>query len=142
MSPEPLVYLSGHYSFLYVCRSPQKGAVLHTYGEKHKVTVHRSLLRRKAYLQWGAAAWFPKDHPDVTVITVSAEPSKIHEKMFVFIPFLLNIRHSDVSCSAGIFYVTMLCYYVMLLCYVTMLCTAEKLFCNKLYLENKAGCKQ
>ena len=113
MSPEPLVYLSGHYSFLYVCRSPQKGAVLHTYGEKHKVTVHRSLLRRKAYLQWGAAAWFPKDHPDVTVITVSAEPSKIHEKMFVFIPFLLNIRHSDVSCSAGIFYVTMLCYYVM-----------------------------
>ena len=44
---------------MYVCRSPQKGALLHTYGETHKVTVHRAPGRQKAYIQWGAA-WFPK----------------------------------------------------------------------------------
>jgi len=125
-SPEPLVH-----SFLYVCRSPQKGAVLHTYGEKHKVTIHRALRRQKAYVQWGAA-WFPTDHPDVTVISVSTETSKLHEKKFVFIPFLLNIMyilHTDVSCSTGIFY-------------VNMLCMAKNLFYNKLYVKKKTGCKQ
>ena len=45
--------------FMYVCRSPQKGALLHTYGEKHKVTVHGAPHRRKAYIQWDLA-WFPK----------------------------------------------------------------------------------
>jgi len=45
--------------FMNVCRSPQKEALLHTYGEKHKVTVHGAPRRRKDYMQWGAA-WFPK----------------------------------------------------------------------------------
>jgi len=44
---------------MHVCRSPQKGALLHTYGEKHKITVHGAPRRRKACIQWGAA-WFPK----------------------------------------------------------------------------------
>jgi hypothetical protein len=47
------------HSCTFVCRSPQKGALLHTYGENHKVTVYGDLHRRKAYVQWGAA-WFPK----------------------------------------------------------------------------------
>jgi len=47
------------HSFMYVCRSPQKGALLHTYGEKCKVTVHGATCRQKAYKQWGAA-WLPK----------------------------------------------------------------------------------
>ena len=58
-SPEPLVYFSFIHSFMYVCQSPQKGDLLHTYGEKHKVTVHGAPRRWKAYMQWGAA-WFPK----------------------------------------------------------------------------------
>jgi len=47
------------HSFMYVCQSPQKGALLHTYGEKHKVTVHGAPRRWKACIQWGAA-WFHK----------------------------------------------------------------------------------
>jgi len=47
------------HSFMYVCRSPQKGTLLHTCGEKHKVTVHRAPHTQKVYIQWGAA-WFPK----------------------------------------------------------------------------------
>jgi hypothetical protein len=43
---------STFHSFKYVCRSPQKGALLHTYGEKHKVTVHGAPCRQKAYIQW------------------------------------------------------------------------------------------
>ena len=58
-SPEPLVYFSFIHSFMYVCRSPQKEALLHTYGEKYMVTIHGAPRRRKAYIQWGAA-WFPK----------------------------------------------------------------------------------
>jgi len=46
------------HSFMYVCWSPQKGALLHTYGEKHKVTIHGAPRRQKAYIQWGAA-WIP-----------------------------------------------------------------------------------
>ena len=57
-SPEPLVYLFNHL-FMHVCRNPQKGALLHTYGEKHKVTAHAAPRRRKAYILW-RAAWFPK----------------------------------------------------------------------------------
>jgi hypothetical protein len=52
-SPESLVYL-----FMYVCRSPQKGALLQN-GEKHLVTIHLAPRRWKAYIQWGVA-WFPK----------------------------------------------------------------------------------
>ena len=58
-SPEPLVYFSFIHSFMYVCWSPQIGALLCTYGKKHEVTIHRAPRRRKAYIQWGAA-WFPK----------------------------------------------------------------------------------
>jgi len=47
------------HSFMYVCRIPQKGALLHTYGEKQKVTVHGAPRGRKAYTQRGAA-WFPQ----------------------------------------------------------------------------------
>jgi len=56
--PEPLAYFSFIHSFMYICRSPQKGALLHTYGEKHKVTVHGAPRGQKAYIQWGAG-WFP-----------------------------------------------------------------------------------
>jgi len=58
-SPEPLIYFLLINSCMYVCQSPQKGSLLHTYGEKHKVTIHGAPRRRKAYIQWGAA-WFPK----------------------------------------------------------------------------------
>jgi len=58
-SPEPLVYFSFIHSFMYVCRSPQKGTLLYTYGEKHTVTVHGAPRRRKAYIKWDAA-WFPR----------------------------------------------------------------------------------
>jgi len=58
-SPEPLVYFSFIHSFMYVCQSPQKGALLHTYGKKHKVTIDGAPRRWKAYMQWGVA-WFPK----------------------------------------------------------------------------------
>ena len=51
-SPEPLIYFSLIHSFMYVCRSPQKGALLRTYGEKYKVTVHGAPRKRKAYIQW------------------------------------------------------------------------------------------
>jgi len=53
-SPVPLVY----FSFMSVCRSLQKGALLQN-GQKHKVTVHGAPRREKAYIEWGAA-WFPK----------------------------------------------------------------------------------
>jgi hypothetical protein len=43
---------------MYVCQSPQKGALLHTYGEKHMVTAHGAPHRQKTYIQWGVA-WFP-----------------------------------------------------------------------------------
>jgi len=61
-SPELLIYL-----FMYVCQSPQKGALLQN-GEKHKVTVHGTPRRRKAYIQWGAA-WFPKGIINDTAIS-------------------------------------------------------------------------
>ena len=83
---------STFHSFIPVCllETPKRSPP--AYGEKHKVTVHGAPRRQKAYIQWGVA-WFPKDHPDVTLITVSTEPSKLHEKMVVFIPFLLNIMY-------------------------------------------------
>ena len=57
-SSEPLVYFSFIHSFMYVCRSPQKGALPRKRG-KHLVTIHGAPRRRKAYIQWGAA-WFPR----------------------------------------------------------------------------------
>jgi len=56
---ESLVYFSLIHSLMYVCRSPQKGALLPTYGEKYKVAIHGAPRRQKAYIQWGAA-WFLK----------------------------------------------------------------------------------
>jgi len=44
---------------MYICHSPQKGAVLHTYGKKCKATFHGATRRWKAYIQWGVP-WFPK----------------------------------------------------------------------------------
>jgi len=58
-SPEPLVYFLFIHSFMYVCQSPQKGTLLHTCGEKHKVIVHKAPRRQKAYIQWGVAR-FPR----------------------------------------------------------------------------------
>jgi len=40
-SPEPLVYFSFIHSFIHVCQSPQKGALLHMYGEKHMWSVQK-----------------------------------------------------------------------------------------------------
>jgi len=54
---------------MYVCQSPQKAALLHTYAEKHKVTIHGAPRRRKAYIQCGVA-WFPKE----TVTTLLSLP--------------------------------------------------------------------
>ena len=44
-------FLSFIHSFMYICWSPQKGALLHTCGEKHKVTIHGAPRRRKACIQ-------------------------------------------------------------------------------------------
>jgi len=41
---------------MYVCWSPQKGALL--YGEK-QVTIHGAPRRWKVYIQWGVA-WLPR----------------------------------------------------------------------------------
>jgi hypothetical protein len=64
-SPEPMVYFSFIHSFMYVCRSPQKGALLHIYGEKHKVTVHGAPRRWKAYIQW-SGTWFTEEEKNVS----------------------------------------------------------------------------
>jgi len=53
-------------SFMYVCRSPQKGALLHTH-RINTVTVHGAPRRRKAYIQCGAA-WFRKGIVNDTAI--------------------------------------------------------------------------
>jgi hypothetical protein len=48
------------YSFIHSCMSagvPKSSPP--TQGEKHKVAVHGTPSRQKAYIQWGAA-WFPK----------------------------------------------------------------------------------
>jgi len=37
---------SSIHSFMYVCQGPQKGALLHAYGEKHKVIFHGAPRRR------------------------------------------------------------------------------------------------
>jgi len=55
----PSLELLVYFSFMYISQSPQKGVPLHTYGEKHTVTVHGAPRRRKAYMKWGAA-WFPR----------------------------------------------------------------------------------
>jgi hypothetical protein len=62
-SPEPLVYI-----FIHSClpESPERSPP--TYGEKHKVTIHRAPCRQKAYIQWGAA-WFPKGIVNDTAVT-------------------------------------------------------------------------
>jgi hypothetical protein len=65
--------------FMYVCRSPHKGALQN--GEKHLVTVHGAPRRRKAYIQWGAA-WLPKGIVNDTAISTpvpcSPQPDTFH----------------------------------------------------------------
>jgi hypothetical protein len=55
-SPVPLVYL-----FMYVCWSPQKGALPQN-GEKHKIIVHGAPRRQKAYIQRGCGLVPQEDH--------------------------------------------------------------------------------
>jgi hypothetical protein len=76
-------YWSSFHSFKYVCWSPQKGAHLNTYWEKHKVTVHRAPRRWKAYIQW-CTAWFPKG-----IITTLLSVPQLHAA-FGMIPFTLS----------------------------------------------------
>jgi len=54
LSPEPLVCLFIH-SFIHVCMPESPKMSPPTYGEKHKVTIHRPPRRWKAYTQWGVA---------------------------------------------------------------------------------------
>jgi len=77
------------HSFLYICRSPQKGVLLHKYGEKHEVTVHGAPRRRKAYIQWGAA-WFPKG-----IVTTLLSLPQCHAA-FSIVPWL-GVDQSPVS---------------------------------------------
>jgi hypothetical protein len=58
-------------------RIPQKGALLQN-GEKHTVTVHETPLRRKAYIQRGAA-WFPKGIVNDTAISSPVPCSPRHD---------------------------------------------------------------
>jgi len=58
---------------------PKKEPYLHTYGEKHKVTVHGDPPRiRKAYIQWGVP-WFPKGIVNDTAITTPVPCSPRHD---------------------------------------------------------------
>jgi len=90
-SPESLVYFSFIHSFMYVCRSPQKGALLHTYGEKHKVAIHGAPSRRKAYIKWGAA-WFLKG-----IVTSLLSLPQCHAAFGTISPTLTWIDHNRVS---------------------------------------------
>jgi len=78
-------------SFMYVCQSPQKGALLHTYGEKYKVTVHGAPRRWKAYIQRGAA-WFPRG----IVMTLLSLP-QCHAAFSMIPSTLAWIDHSPIS---------------------------------------------
>jgi hypothetical protein len=63
---------------VYVClpESPKKGTLLQN-GEKHKVTIHRSPRRQKAYIQW-CVAWFPKGIVYNTAISTPVPCSPWH----------------------------------------------------------------
>ena len=91
-SPEPLVLLSFIYSFIHVCllESP-KGALLHTYGEKHNVTIHGAPHRRKAYIQWGVA-WLPKG-----IITTLLSVPHCHAACSTILSSLAWVDQSPVS---------------------------------------------
>jgi hypothetical protein len=82
---------STFHSFMYVCWSPQKGALLDMCGEKHKVTVHGAPHRRKAYIQWGVA-WFPKG----IVMTLLSLP-QCHAAFSTIPSTLAWLDHSAVS---------------------------------------------
>ena len=66
-SPKPMVY-----TFIYICRSPQK-------GEK-TVTVEGAPRGRKAYIQWGAA-WFHKGIVYDTAVT-NPQPCSLQHDTF------------------------------------------------------------
>ena len=85
-SSEPLAKRGDSvHSFIHVClpESPKKGALLHTYRKKHKVTIHRASRRRKAYVQWGAA-WFPKGIVNDTAVSTPVPRSFRHDTFFLW----------------------------------------------------------
>jgi hypothetical protein len=82
---------STFHSFMYVCWSPQKGAHLHTYWEKHKVTVHGAPCRWKVYIQWGAA-WFPKG-----IVTTLLSLPQCHAAFSTILSTLARVDQSPVS---------------------------------------------
>jgi len=63
---------STFHSFIHLCMSagvPKKEpSYIHTYGEKHKFTIHGAPRRQKTYRQWDAA-WFPKGIVNDTAIS-------------------------------------------------------------------------
>ena len=88
---ESLVYFSFIHSFMYVCRSPQKGALLHTYGEKNKVAIHGAPRRQKAYIKWGAA-WFLK-----RIVTILLSLPQCHAAFGTISSTLTWVDHNRVS---------------------------------------------
>jgi len=80
------------HSFIHVCllESPKRSSP--TYGEKHKVNIHRAPCRQKAYIQWGAA-WFPKGNENrlhVWCIWYHANVERL-PKLFHYMFYLLLI---------------------------------------------------
>jgi len=61
---------------MYVCRSPQKGALL--YRGENKVTVHGAPRRQKAYIQWGVA-WLPEGIVNDTAVSAPVPCSPQHD---------------------------------------------------------------
>jgi hypothetical protein len=91
-----------YFSFIHdVCRSPQKGALLHTYGKKHKVIFHGSPRKWKAYIQWGAA-WFPKGQKLYRYCVISDETTRWQRNVILsvvstFCPHLPSSEQIDLS---------------------------------------------
>jgi hypothetical protein len=75
-SPEASVYLLIH-SFMYVCQSPHKGALLHMGKNIQPPSTERG-CRRKAYIQWGVA-WFPKGIGNDTAISTTVPCRPRHD---------------------------------------------------------------
>ena len=79
-APELLIYL-----FMYVCQSPQKAALLQNW-EKHKVTVHGTLRRWKAWRVIGSQLlpFFM-----TLVVTFSAATECFDDSVVVFLSLVL-----------------------------------------------------
>jgi len=72
---------------MYVCRSPQKGALLHTYGEKHKVTVH--------------GARCPTQTEDLHTMGCSLVPQGDRYNTAIFTPVPCILRHNTFCLGLG-----------------------------------------